>query len=128
MAGRHQKLVLALCVGLALARLLLGKCYYDQVPLMFRVACAEEQTQIFDQMRTQALQSNPAEAVEYLEYAVSYYPSGTKQVPGSRLDGIVERARQSAIREIIANLRAKTGRDYGDDPNRWINELKPRRE
>jgi len=121
--GSYKKLVFGLCVGLALMLILLGMCYYDHVPLSLRVAFAEDQTQIFDESRTKALQSPPTEAVKSLEYVVEYYPSGTKQVPGSRLDRIVERARQNATREIIASLRTKTGRDYGDDPKRWIAEL-----
>jgi hypothetical protein len=33
---------------------------------------------------------------------------------------MVEQARASAIREIIAELRKKTGEDLGDDPEVWI--------
>jgi len=122
-----KKLILGLTLSLAVISLLLGMCCFKYIPLGLRVAFAEEQTQIFDEMRTMALQSNPDKAVEYLEYAVTYYPSGTKQISGSRLDRIVERARQAAIREMIADLRAKTGHDFGDDPNLWINELKTRK-
>jgi hypothetical protein len=70
-------------------------------------------------MRRQTAESESAD-VGYLEYALSYYPSGTKQTEGSALDRVVERARQSAVREIIAILRFKTGKDFGGDPRRWI--------
>jgi hypothetical protein len=130
MIRSYKRLALAVGLGLVvgLMLILLGKCYYENFLLSLRVAFAEDQIEIFDEMRTRALQSPPAEAVEFLEYVVEYYPSGTKQVPGSPLDRIVERARQNAIKEIIASLRDKTGRDYGDDPKRWIAELSRRQE
>jgi hypothetical protein len=31
--------------------------------------------------------------------------------------------RAAAIREIIASLKLRTGRDFGDDPATWIQEL-----
>ena len=65
--------------------------------------------------------------VSYLEYALWYYPSGTKQTKSSRLDRVVERARRCAVREIIAILRSRTGRDFGDDPRRWIDGLRAER-
>jgi len=54
--------------------------------LKLRVALAHGQIDVFESMRSKAMNSTPAEAAGYLEYAASYYPSGTKQVPGSRLD------------------------------------------
>jgi hypothetical protein len=62
--------------------------------------------------------------VSFLEYAPRYYPSGTKQTKGSRLDRLLERARQCAVREIIAILRSRTGEDFGDDPRRWTEGLR----
>ncbi len=97
---------------------------YDHAWLSIQASFANEQTETFDEMRAKAVQSHPENAVKYLEYVVDYYPSGTKQVQGFRLDHIVERARQNAIREILAYLRVKTGIDLGDDPQRWIDELK----
>jgi hypothetical protein len=55
-----------------------------------------------------------------LAYAVGYYPSGTKQETGSRLDRMVEQARTVAIYEIVAHLRARTGEDLGAGPEVWI--------
>ncbi len=81
---------------------------------------AEEQTRIFEDMRRQSRDMTVPEAVRSLNYVVTYYPSGSKQRSGSKLDRIVERARASAIREIIAALRVKTGKDLGDDPAVWI--------
>jgi hypothetical protein len=112
---------------LVLALLMVGvtaKVTYDHAWLSIQTSFANDQTETFDEMRDKAYQSHPENAVKYLEYAVSYYPSGTKQVQGSSLDRIVERARQNAIREILAYLRVKTGKDLGDDPQRWIDELK----
>jgi hypothetical protein len=96
----------------------------DNCLTTIQTGLAEEQTAIFEQMRQKTAASHSADA-GYLEYVVNYYPSGTKQVRGSRLDRIVELARQSAVREIIAILRTRTGYDLGDDPKPWIE--KPRK-
>lgn len=88
-----------------------------------RIGLAEEQMAIFEQMREKTAESD-AVNVGYLEYVLWYYPSGTKQVSGSPPDRIVERARRSAVREIIALLRSRTGKDFGDDPESWIENLK----
>jgi hypothetical protein len=85
-----------------------------------RVSFASEQTQIFAEMRAEAVGSGPHEAAQCLEYAVTYYPSGTKQITGSRLDRIVERARDEAVATIIAHLRLATGEDLGNEPGPWI--------
>jgi len=103
---------------------LLGKCCWNHAWLSIRVAFAEEQTGIFDEMRIKASQSDPDKAVEYLDYTLHYYPSGSKQVQGSRLDRIVERARDNAVSAIIADLRKRSDKDFGDDPQRWVDELK----
>src|SRR4051794_13622386 len=66
------------------------------------VVFADEQTAVFEEMTTRALRSHPAEAADCLQYVVSYYPSGSKQRAGTRLDRLVERQRARAVREIIA--------------------------
>ena len=87
------------------------------------IGLADEQTWVFEEMTNRASQSKLTEAADYLQYVVDYYPSGTKQQPGSKLDRIVERDRAHAIREIIAYLRQKTGEDLGDDPEQWIKKF-----
>ena len=71
-------------------------------------------------MRVKALQSSATDAADCLQYVVNYYPSGTKQPTGSRLDRIVERERKQVIGEIINYLRIKTGESLGEDPEIWI--------
>ncbi len=94
-----------------------------------RLAFADEQTEIFIDMADKAaksLRQSPPDvraAVGYLKYAHSYYPSGTKQLAGSRLDTIVERCRTLAEWRIIQMLRSATGRDLGDDPEVWIQQF-----
>src|SRR5664280_586078 len=105
------------CVGLLV---LSGCLFWSYGWLKVRVAFASEQTQIFEAMRTQALQSNAADAAGCLEYVVGYYPSGSKQETGSRLDRMVERERALAVRDIVAYLRSKTGEDLGTSPEAWI--------
>ena len=111
----------AICLGLLV---LYGCLYWSYGWLKIRVAFASEQTHIFDEMRIRALQSDPTGAAGCLEYVVNYYPSGTKQEAGSRLDGMVERERTIAIRVILAYLRTKTGENLGENPDVWIQRFK----
>jgi hypothetical protein len=117
---RRQLLVVTTIVVLVLG---LGFLMIEHMTMGLRIAFADEQTAIFEQMRRQTAESASVD-VRSLEYALNYYPSGTKQTPGTSLDRIVERARQTAIREIIAILRTRTGQDFGDDPRAWIDGLR----
>lgn len=94
--------------------------------MKIRVAFAGEQTEIFDDMRAKALQSDTAGAAGCLEYVVWYYPSGSKQETGSRLDRIVERERELAVRDILEYLCARTGEDLGESPDAWIQKYAKR--
>ena len=119
----RRVLLFGLLVAAIILAVLVGG-YLATLPLRVRIAFADEQTAIFDDMRVKAERADAAEALDYLEYTLRYYPSGTKQIGGSQLDRIVERARQNALREIIAALRARTGKDLGDDPQHWLDELR----
>jgi hypothetical protein len=91
-----------------------------------RIALADEQTAVFEEMASKAsaalAQSPPdfAKAVGHLEYVCRYYTSGSKQVAGSALDRIVERSRTSCQQRIIDMLRKAAGNDLGDNPQNWI--------
>ena len=118
LAYKRLAIVLGIvCVGFLV---LSGFLFWSHGWLTIRVAWASEQTKIFDEMRTQALQSDPAGAVRCLDYVVGYYPSGSKQETGSRLDRMVERERKLAARDIVAYLRTQTGEDLGESPEAWI--------
>lgn len=118
LTGRNrQTVVMALLVVLLF---ILSVWYFvDGVLLKVRLAHAEEQTAIFEEMRSRAVQSDVAEAASCLEYAHWYYPSGTKHPKGSHLDRIVERHRTAVTLEILAYLRGQTGQNWGDDPVAW---------
>jgi hypothetical protein len=105
------------CVLLAF---LCASLFIGYAPLKLRVAFASEQVRIFQEMREKALNSDAPGAAGCLEYVVNYYPSGTKQESGSRLDSMVESARGQSVREIVAYLRTKTGEELGTDPDSWI--------
>jgi len=76
---------------------------------------------MFEECRTQALQSSdPKQIAGFMQAAIIYYPSGTKQSTGSQVDRMVERSRQLAIDDMIARLRIVTGGDLGKDPLSWI--------
>lgn len=114
---RATILLSGLCIGLLV---LSGSMFWHYGLLKIRVAFASEQINIFDEMRTKALHSDAAGAAGYLEYVAGYYPSGSKQETGSRLDRIVEHERALATRDIITYLRTKTGEDLGEKPEPWI--------
>jgi hypothetical protein len=117
---KYKHLTIALsvvCVGMTV---LYSCLFWNYGSLKIQVALASDQTRIFEQMRVQALQSDPAGAAGCLEYVVSYYPSGCKQETGSLLDVIVERERAFAERAIVAYLRTKTNQDLGERPESWI--------
>lgn len=116
----YKRLTIGLAVGCVGLVVLYGSLFWSYGLLQINVAHANEQTEIFESMRTRALQSSPREAAGFLAYAVNYYPSGSKQKTGSRLDRIVERVRERAVQDIIAYLRIKTGQDLGDRPEPWI--------
>ena len=94
-----------------------------------QLSFADEQTEIFADMAVKAcdsLQQSPPDvraAVGYLQYAHNYYPSGTKQTSGSRLDRIVERSRLLAELRIIEMLKDATSKDFGTDAELWIREF-----
>lgn len=122
----YKRLTVALgvlCIGLLI---LCGSLFWSYGCLKIQVAFANEQTGIFEEMRTRALTSDPAGAAGCLEYVVSYYPSGSKQETGSRLDRMVERERTRAARDMVAHLRSKTGEDLGDSPEAWIQKYAKR--
>ena len=115
---RRATTVLAIaCTGLVGIAVYL---FVQYAPLRLRLMLATEQVEIFEAMRARAIQGGPTDAAGCLDYVVSYYPSGTKQIMGSRLDRLVEHARAGATREILAQLRTQTREDLGEDPQAWI--------
>ena len=116
----HNKLTITLGTLVATLVVLSGWLLWSYECLQLEAAFASEQIEIFEEMRTRALQSDVAGAAGCLQYAVTYYPSGTKQRAGSWLDQMVERERARVAREIVAYLRAQPGQDLGESPEAWI--------
>ena len=122
----YKRLTIVLGVLCCVLALVSVSLFIGYAPLKLRVALASKQVRIFDEMRDKALHSDPSGAAGCLEYVVNYYPSGTKQETGSRLDRMVETARGQSVREILAYLRTKTGEDLGTNPGSWINKYAKR--
>ena len=122
----YKRLAVVLAVLCALLAVLCATLFIAYAPLKLRLAFASEQVHIFDEMRDKALHSDAPGAAGCLEYVVNYYPSGTKQETGSRLDRMVESARLQSAREILDYLRIKTGEDLGTDPEPWIKKYAKR--
>lgn len=122
----YKRLTVVLAVLCGLLAVVSVSLFIGYAPLKLRLAFASEQVHIFDEMRDKALHSDASGAAGCLAYVVNYYPSGTKQESGSRLDRIVESARGQSVREILAHLRTKTGEDLGTDPESWIKKYATR--
>jgi len=120
---QYKRLTFALVVAVVLSIALNVSLFWRYARQHVEVVFAAEQTEIFEEMRSRALQSDPVGAASSLKYAVRYYPSGSKQRTGSHLDKMVERERTRAVRDILAHLRQKTGQDLGEDPEKWIERL-----
>ena len=117
---------IAICVLLLVLLCIIAYLAIERIAVGVRLAFAEEQCQIFAEMSDKAVealdsqQPDTSEAIEYLECVHNYYPSGTKQIAGSRLDGIVENTRQAHEQRIIEALRETTDSDLGNDAEAWI--------
>ena len=72
-----------------------------------------------DKCRDWALHADIPKAVEYLDTLDQSPPREWTVRIGNR-GRVIELERASAIREVIAYLRKKTGEDLGDDPKKWI--------
>ena len=86
----YKRLTIALGIVCAGLLVLSGCLFWSYGWLKIRVAFASEQTQIFDDMRAKAIQSDASDAARCLEYVVWYYPSGSKQEIEAQLRTSVE--------------------------------------
>ncbi len=111
-----------LCIILAAT---LAWVFYVYAALHIRVSLAYEYITEFEQMRTEAIEtSDVGEAVGKLRHTIRFYPSGSTQFPGSKVDRIVETARSHAVRDIVAHLRKIAPKDLGDDSDGWLVEYR----
>ncbi len=124
MTTREQlRLVLILSAGSLVSLACAGYFFVRWGLLRVQVALGEEQTQMFEECRTQALEtSDPKKIAGLMQAAISYYPSGTKQSNGSHMDRVVERSRRLALEDMISRLGVVTGSDLGHDPQKWIDQ------
>ncbi len=125
MPNRRWK-VIAIVLGIALAASLFGCGWLivNNAWLSITASFADDQTLLIQEFRDKALATNePAKAASYLDAVIGYYPSGTKQQHGTTLDRLVERHRDDASMVIIRHLRQITGKDLGNDPQRWLEEF-----
>lgn len=75
--------------------------WWKYISLHARVSLAEDQTAYFQEIVDELKNSvAPHDFVGASNAIAIYYPSGSKQRPGSNLDRIVERARSIAMNEI----------------------------
>jgi hypothetical protein len=121
-----KRSITALGTALVLCLLLSIGLFIRLSVLKLKIAYADGQVAIFDDMKASAnLIENPQDLAGKLAYVVNYYPSGSKQAAGTHLDKIVESARSNAIAGIIARLRTATGKDLGVDPQKWLAAYPP---
>lgn len=119
MLGRKTLGFAAAILGAATLYLGISKFYQSWL-----LAHAEAKIQIFFEQSQPQPTESASELIERLDYIVHYYPSGTIQDSGSRIDRIVECARSMAIDRILLRLRITTNLDLGRDPNKWIEHFR----
>jgi hypothetical protein len=88
--------------------ILLAATFYWYAVITFRVMAAEDQMATFEAVVKKHSASGKEERAEAAEYIDGYYPSGSKQTTGSRLDRVVEAGRRMSLRLLEGDLpRAK---------------------
>jgi hypothetical protein len=90
-------------IAFSVCLVLLVLISFQHVRLHLSVAMAEDQIDTFELMRQKATGASDGERKEYLNYLQSYYPSGSKQTAGSKMDRIVEYARSVTVSDIQAS-------------------------
>jgi hypothetical protein len=89
---------------------------------LHRIRCdirlARNVVRSIDVERAYALQGDVARAIQYLRKFRRLDEANTRF--DAHLMGIIALQKEAACREIIVYLRSKTGKDYGDDPEKWI--------
>lgn len=75
----------------------------------------------YDAERQQALKGDVPQAVQYLQ--MFNVPSNPDELGNKYLADVLGRERKRSVQEIIGYLRIKTGKDFGNEPEKWIEEL-----
>jgi hypothetical protein len=119
----YKRLTVLLAVGIIL---LLGLVWQLDLRLhmtLLDTKASEQSTWVevrdIDKCRDWALHAELPKAVEYLDMLDQSPPREWTARRGN-IGRVIEIERASAIREVIAYLRKKTGEDFGDDPKKWI--------
>lgn len=73
-----------------------------------RISFATDQVEMFHSLTIESHENTEESIKQREEYIIGYYPSGTKQQPGSKLDKVVENARKLSLK-CIAYERRQTG-------------------
>jgi len=113
--------LLIICLGFCGLELLRSEIEIAEVREQIRAA--GDVLWLLDATRDCALRSEPAEAVEYL-YKLQGPMPGSPPVHNAD-SNIMELERKRAVKDVIRYLRAKTGKDLGDNPDSWIRKYGP---
>jgi hypothetical protein len=120
--GRACQMIATVAGGLLLTAIV-GHLFYENIEMEMRLEDADGETHDFEVIPGKAEAADPEQGVKYLGEVLAYDGARFERLRGSPLDRIVERARSKAEVEVIAILRKKTGKDFGDDPKHWIDGL-----
>ena len=119
----YKRLTVSLAVGIILLLGLVWQLNFKLHMALLDSKASEQSTWVevrdIDKVRDWALQAEPKKAVEYLDMLDQSPPREWTARRGN-LGRVIEIERASAIREVVAYLRKKTGEDLGDDPKKWI--------
>jgi hypothetical protein len=116
-----KQCIVALCLlsGLLLSLLVWSQCQLMQIKSDIRFA--RDAAWGFRADRDLALKGDLSKAAFYLRRLETPVDAGDSF--RNAVADFLERERKHAVKDIVVELRAKTGKDFGDSPEAWINAL-----
>ena len=122
----YKRLTVILAIGIILLLGLVWQLNFKLHMALLDWKESEQSTWVevrdIDKVRDWALQADTQKAADYLDMLDQDPPREWTARRGNA-GRVIEIARASAIREVIAYLRKKTGEDLGDDPQKWVEKF-----
>jgi hypothetical protein len=116
----YKRLVVLLAFLLSTSVLMLAGTQFQLNRTKNDIRSARELVEGFHSYRDLALKSEPVTATYYLQKL--RMPSEAEPFQNIAAD-FVELERKRAVKDIVAYLRNLTGKNFGDEPEKWIQAL-----
>jgi hypothetical protein len=120
---RAIRIASTLVVGLLLT-FAVGYVFYDNFETQLRIQEADRKANSVAWAPHAVEYGDADKGVKVLEDLLADDDPRFENLCGLSLDRILKRARLTSAHDVIVALRKKTGKDYGDDPKRWIEALR----